>query len=392
MASKVAKGNGAKKKGAAVQTSVTGDDDLDEEFLARSWQLARTTGLVVSQQGSPLSGDYIDPRRLTFADDDYLFADCLAGKAEPMKVARRCDAERWKWVSIEELEGENFKGCALYFCQESEQAFIERWGTFWSPAHGGSGNKYDPESTAEILNPYGGGMVLTGAARCAALFMRDFLGLPRLVVRDVYGNNPPNVYVAPFNGEPDDDYLLGIDGMTNFVRKAFADFKGWLADVGRQFGCRGKAEAVLAWSGMAYAWMESESSLDETSVERLRDYVRRLEAALYDMAIFVADKAVPGRSSSKRAEFSMDLTAYPDKARLAVYKALEAYKRRHNTKRPDYRAFLKEMGECVRVPLDGGEVSLAEWAWRGVKAGQWFKAIEKIAGAVNSVRKWISRH
>lgn len=110
---------------------------------------------------------------------------------------------------------------------------------------------------------------------------------------------------------------------------------------------------------------------------KLRDEMMSL---MYELAPF-------GKSDGKGVGHSKNLTAYPDRAKLEVYKAVEAYKREQKRKRVDYRAFLREKGRRVYVPLyNGEEKTLSEWA------GDGFAAKKKIAGAVDSVRKWIGRN
>ena len=351
-------------------------EESQDELLNRSWLWAEKAGVVFPRHGSVLDCTGVDPRRLTFAEEDWLLADSLAGKAEPMKIASPCGAGRWEWVDLEEAEGEDFKGCALYFSKGREKAFDDRWGKFWRLPQGSS--KYDPESVAEILNPYGGGRVLTGAAMCAALFMRDLLELPRLVVRDPYSDRAPWVYVAPFTGDPGDDYLLGVDGMPNFVRGSFADFKDWVADVGRQFECRGKAEAVLAWSGMLYRWMESETSLEETYIEQLRECAKRLEVALYDMAIAVAGNAKKSGRSPKKKH-----TEEPGCLKDEVYqvcKLREECLKNLKRKRVNPLTLIEKMGDR-KIRTQDGSRTLREWAGYDSSKG---RAKERITKALNT--------
>ena len=176
------------------------------------------------------------------------------------------------------------------------ECFKRRWGAVWDWTPKNEKQKFDVECVAEVLNPYGGGGSFSSNARAAKGFILDMLEYPRVVMDD-------GRLIVGGGLFGDDTYISGDVGVGQMFAGEFSNFKAWIAWIGRRCGCRGKAEAVLGWAGEVFRWVETCRAIDKAAFNALDRLLEKLEAALFDMSVAVADSYVP-ELDGKRSKYA----------------------------------------------------------------------------------------
>ena len=173
-------------------------------------------------------------------------------------------------------------------------AFRERWGAFWDWTNKKEKTPLDCEYCAELLNPYGGGLSMTGNARSAISFILAMIEYPRYL-EDIF---------LRVGGELFGDSPGIFPGVGAIFEETFAHFKECIAWYGRRFGCRGKAEKVLGCAGMVYNWICRCETIDAEAFAILDKWFCGVRDALYEMAIAVADAYIPNDGARCKSRFA----------------------------------------------------------------------------------------